>query len=74
MDTVARDSAFQYDSILETELSWKWISLFRTRVRDRFYESKVVKLISIHPVQCGGTESYLSMTRARCRVETIQNE
>ena len=40
MNTIARDNAFQYDSILETELSRKWISVFRTRVRERFYECK----------------------------------
>lgn len=50
MSIIARDNAFQYDSVLETELSRKWISVFRTRVRDRFYESQVVKLISIFPV------------------------
>jgi hypothetical protein len=50
VNILARDSVFQYDSILETEPSRKWISVFRTRVRERFYESKVVKLISIHTV------------------------
>lgn len=50
MSIIARDNAFQYDSVLETELSRKWISVFRTRARDRFYESQVVKLISILPV------------------------
>jgi hypothetical protein len=47
---MARDNTFQYDSILQTEPSHKWISIFRIRVRERSYESKVVKLISIHPV------------------------
>lgn len=57
MTTIARDNAFQYDSILEMELSRKWISVFRTRVRDRFYECKVVKLISIHAGSGGAVVS-----------------
>ena len=49
-----RASSSQYDSIHETRLSQKWTSAFRNRVRERFYESEVVKLISIHPVALGG--------------------
>ena len=37
--------------VLETAPSRKWISVFYTRVRERIYERKVVKLISIHPVR-----------------------
>lgn len=43
----SRESPFQYDSILKTKPNQKWISVFRHRVRERFYESKVVNLISI---------------------------
>jgi hypothetical protein len=50
VNITTRDSGFQYDSTLGTELGRKWISVFRTRVREQLYESKVVKLISIHPV------------------------
>ena len=50
LNDLSRDKVFQCDWILETELSEKWISVFRIRVQKRFYESKVVKLISIHPV------------------------
>jgi hypothetical protein len=68
MSTITRDNAFQYDSILETELSRKWISVFRTRVRDRFYECKVVKLISIHPVVSSKLRYILASCRERLMV------
>jgi hypothetical protein len=60
LSTIARDNAFQYVSLPETELSRKWIGVFRSRVRDRFYESKVVKLISIYPVLSNQWTSVLS--------------
>jgi hypothetical protein len=46
----SHESLCQYDSIYLTVLSHKWIIAFLRRVRERFYERKVVKLISTHPV------------------------
>lgn len=49
VDIREHDNTFQYDSIIGSQLSRKWIDVFRIRVRDQFYESKMVKLISIFP-------------------------
>mgnify|MGYP001658186631 CR=1 FL=1 len=50
---VFQSNDFQYDSVFATELSPKWISVFRNRVREKFYGSRVVELISIHAVLYG---------------------